>query len=98
MPAQVSEQVSQFFAIPLPLSSASLLLSFPRIRLPLFPTASTKRHHALCIGIANYSADGSLKNPIHDAEDMSALLTKSGFQSTLLCDPSCDELCSAVLQ
>ena len=58
-------------------------------------TASTPKHHALCIGIANYAAEstvGSLTNPIHDAEDMSALLQSSGFQVTCLYDPTNDEL------
>jgi hypothetical protein len=70
-------------------------LLFSQSHPSLHPSAGPK-HHSLCIGISSYPAGCSLRNSIHDAEDMSSLLAKSGFQSTLLCDPSYEVLSEAV--
>ncbi|WP_363799172.1 caspase family protein [Lysobacter firmicutimachus] len=55
------------------------------------------RRIALCIGVAGYHADAlKLDNPVNDARRIHAALRNRGFDSTLLPDPTADELIDAL--
>ena len=59
-------------------------------------SAAVERH-ALVIGNANYAAN-PLRNPVNDAQDMSARLTELGFQVQLLLDADLPTMLSSVIE
>ena len=58
-------------------------------------TAAPADRHALVIGNANYKV-GRLKNPVNDADDMAAQLSRLGFQTTKLTDANQQEMENAI--
>jgi hypothetical protein len=55
------------------------------------------RRIGLCIGVAHYQAPAlALSNPINDARRIDATLKARGFDSTLLLDPTADQLTQAL--
>ena len=58
--------------------------------------AQTSRRVAVVVGVSNYGGKANLPNPVHDAEQMSATLSRLGYEVTLLRNPNPDEVLEAV--
>ena len=76
--------------------SSKLLILTSALLLALNLSAAVERH-ALVIGNANYAAN-PLRNPVNDAQDMSARLTELGFQVELLLDADLPTMLSGVIE
>ncbi len=73
-----------------------LLISFV---LFFFVSTVNAKRYALVIGNSNYGQEiGNLKNPVNDAQDMSALLKKKGFTVSLLTNATQREMKASITQ
>jgi len=58
--------------------------------------AQTSRRVAVVVGVSDYGGKGNLFNPVHDAEQMSATLSRLGYEVALLRNPNPDEVLEAI--
>jgi hypothetical protein len=61
-------------------------------------TAWAQQKYALVIGNSNYTALGKLKNPVNDAEDVSATLSALGFTVDKVLDCDLDTMENAIMR
>ena len=72
-------------------ASFSIIVSAAALFLSLAPASAQDKRVALVIGNAAYKNVFALKNPVNDANDMAAALSRIGFAVTILTDATADE-------